>query len=65
MDIDAIVRILRTYDPSFDAKGVRDALHQDSTFASWAATYLTPDNLLTPDEQLQYEAFPVHLSKQS
>lgn len=54
MDVDATVRILQTYDPSFDAKAARDALHQDSTLAAWAATHLTPHNLLTPDELFQY-----------
>jgi hypothetical protein len=57
MDIDAIVKILRTYDPSFNTEVVRDAFDQDSTLATWAATHLTADNLLTPDEQLQYATF--------
>lgn len=53
MDVDHLVRILRTYDASFDTEAVRVAFGQDNSLATWAATHLTPDTLLTTDELLQ------------
>ncbi len=55
MDSDALVRILRVYDTSFDAAAVRASLSgpKSSDLVRWATQHLTPDTLLTPDELSQ------------
>lgn len=55
MDIETLTSILRGYDPSFDPDVVKIAVEQDasSALAGWAATYLSPDTLLTVEELLQ------------
>ncbi len=52
MDGEALVRLLRVYDASFDAAAVRASLSgpNSSDLVRWAAQHLTPDTLLTPDE---------------
>jgi len=55
MDADTLVKVLRTYNVSFDAGAVKTALSdpnspEASELAHWAAVHLSPDTLLTPDE---------------
>ncbi|KAK4196045.1 hypothetical protein QBC40DRAFT_13920 [Triangularia verruculosa] len=59
MDPEFLVKLLRAYDASFDAAAVKAAFNGSSTgsqFVQWAASHLTPDSLLTPDEFNQYAA---------
>ncbi len=55
MDSEALVKILRVYDPSFDAAAVRASLAgpNSADLVRWATLHLTPDTLLTPDELSQ------------
>jgi hypothetical protein len=55
MDVNALIRTLRDYDPSINQDELRAAYddEDDSALRSWVATHINTDTLLTIDELAQ------------
>jgi hypothetical protein len=67
MDSEALVKILRVYDTSFDAAAVRAALAgpHSGDLVRWATLHLAPDTLLTPDELAQSVDFRLRVASRA